>query len=270
MSYKPPGAESMASVLGAMQLNLPGVIEAIQAVQPSVARSQAAIDAEVSPLYAASQRELFDTEGRRLNEIGAEIETANQLAASRREAQIADEYGDVLVSAADRLGRLLDPEFYRGREQIASAGERLLGAMDPTRLTDNEREELFRASAAGGAVNPRSSAETAANAMTFGRALQDKQSRFGETLAQLTSVLPNLRTGMSGFEIGTRRALVANPGQPQFLGTQQGAGQNAWQTGNNFMQQAAQLQNTSNANRRSTWDTVAQMGNMVGGMFSFS
>ena len=55
MKNSTPGAESMASVLKAMQDYMPGVISEISKVQPDVARSQAEIDAAVSPIYARSQ-----------------------------------------------------------------------------------------------------------------------------------------------------------------------------------------------------------------------
>ena len=262
----------MSSVIQAMRDYMPGAIQAITAVQPEVARTQAAIDAEVSPAYAATQNKLYDTYGRELNKIGSEIETANQLAASAREKQIADTYGGDLVSAADKFQRMIDPQFYQGREAVGKGITDLLGSMDPTKLSGSERAEVERAVNRSGAVNPNNAAATAANAMTFGRALQDKQAAFGQALTQAASTLPSTRAGFTGFEVATRRALTPNTGDTKFTGVQANTGQNAWNTGNQFMQQAGQLQAIKNQKSKDLLDQIqqgTQAFNNVVSSFSF-
>lgn len=265
-----PGPEKMADVLAAMQKNLPGVIQAITGVQPQVAQTQAEIDAAVSPLYAKTQADIYDTTGRRLNQIGQEIETSNQLAASAREKQIADTYGVDLVKSADALNRILDPEFYKNRAEVSQGISRALASQDPSQLTPAELEAVRRGVAQQGQVNPNSTVNTAANAMTFGQALQNKQALFNQTLQTAAGSLPATRTGVNAFEIATRRALTPNTGDTKFVGVQQNTGQNAWQTGNQFMNNATQLQATKAGKTKDIMDLVGQGAGAFGSLFSFS
>ncbi len=253
-----PGAEKMADVLAAMEGLLPGVMRSITKVQPEVAQTQAEIDAAVSPLYAKTQADIYDTTGRRMNQIGQEIETSNQLAASAREKQIADTYGVDLVSAADRLNRILDPEFYKNRTEVSQGISNALASQDPSKLTSAETEAISRGVARRGNVNPNSTVNTAANAMTFGQALQQKQALFNQTLGTAAGALPSTRTGVNAFEIATRRALTPNTGDSKFVGVQQNTGQNAWNTGNQFMQGATQLQAIKNQKSKDLMDKIQQ------------
>lgn len=253
-----PGAESMDSVLKAMQDHMPGVIRAITKEQPYVAQVQAETDAAVSPIYARSQRDLYDTVGRDINRIGAEIETENQLAASEREKAIAEKSGVDLVTLADTFQRALDPEFYKNRAEVGAAQSKLLNSIDPTQLSPTERAEIERAIGRSGAANPNDAQTTVANAAQFGSALNAKQAQFGNIVNQVAQTLPATRSGMSGFEIATRRALGPNSGDQRFLGTQQNTGQNAWQTGNNVFNQAANLQAIKNQKAKDTMDMVLQ------------
>jgi hypothetical protein len=266
MKNSTPGAESMSSVLKAMQDYMPGVISEISKVQPEVARSQAEIDAAVSPIYAQSQTDLYRQFGPELNRIGNTIESENQLASSQRELDIANRYGGDLVTSADNLQRILDPEYYAGKAAVGKGVTDLMGSMDPTQLSGSERAEVERSVGRSGAVNPMSSANTAANAMTFGSALQNKQANFANALGIAGQSITPLKSNVNAFEIATRRALTPNTGGQQFTGVQQNTGQNAWNTGNNFMNQASQLQQTRNQAQKSPLDLVTSLG----GMFNFS
>jgi len=255
----------MSDVLKAMEANLPGVLQAISGQQLGVAKTQAEVDAAVSPLYAKTQADVYDTEGRRINQIGQEIDTANQLAASQREKQIAEGVGVDLVKAADNLNRILDPEFYKNRTEVSNAISRSLASQDPGRLSDAEAEAVSRGVArSGGRANPNSAFNTAANAMTFGQALQQKQALFNQTLAAASGALPTTRTGVNAFEVATRRALTPNSGDNKFVGVQQNTGQNAWNTGNQFLNNATQLQNTKANKSKDTMDLISQGASAFG------
>jgi len=267
-----PGPEKMADVLKAMQGLLPGVIQAISKEQMGVAQTQAEVDAAVSPKYAQTQTELYDKYGRQINQIGSEIETANAKEASNREKQIAETTGADLVGLADKFQRALDPEFYKTREAVAAGQQKLLGAMDPTKLSDAEREEVARGLGRMGATNPNDAQRTLANAATFGSAMSNKQQAFGNVVNQVAGTLPASRSGISGFEVATRRALTPNTGDARFTGVQQNTGQNAWSTGNNFMNQATSLQAIKAQKSKDTMDMIqqgAQTASSLGSMISF-
>lgn len=259
MGSEYPGPEKMADVLQAMKGLLPGVIQSISKEQMGVAQEQARVDAAVSPIYANTQADLYDTAGRRINKIGNEIETENQLAASAREKQIADTYGTDLVTSADRLNRILDPEFYKNRTEVSDGISKALGSQDPSKLTGAELEAVSRGVArTGGSINPNSTVNTAANAMTFGQALQQKQALYNQTLGTAAGALPSTRTGVNAFEIATRRALTPNTGDAKFTGVQQNTGQNAWQTGNQFMNAATSLQQIKAQKSKDVMDKIQQ------------
>jgi hypothetical protein len=94
--------------------------------------------------------------------------------------------------------------------------------------------------------------------MTFGQALQQKQQLYNQTLGTAAGALPSTRTGVNAFEIATRRALTPNTGNNLFTGVQQNTGQNAWQTGNQFMNNATQLQNTKLNKQKDLMDKIQQ------------
>lgn len=248
----------MDSVLKSMQGNLPGVYQVMMDWQPKIADVQARTDAAVSPIYADTQVQLYDTAGRELNRIGNEIEMQNQLASSEREKAIATGTGRDLVTAANELNRLMDPEFYKMREGVAAGADKLLGSMDPTKLSGSERAEVERGLARMGSVNPESAANTVANATQFGSALQQKQQAFSNVLAQIAGSIPATRTGVNAFEIATKRALTPNAGNANFVGVQSNTGQNSWETGNNFMAQASNLQAIKNQKAKDTMDMIQQ------------
>lgn len=267
---KQPGPETMANVLQSTQQYLPGVIEAISAQQPAVARMQAEVDRDVSPIYANTQADIFDTAGRRLAETGREISSADQLASAKTESDILSQFGPDLVAAATRLMEQADPEYAAQRRLVADANTKLLASQDPTQLSGSERGEVEKAVARQGDTNPNSTVNTVENAMTYGSALADKQSRFGETVARIAATLPTLRSGIDAFQVATRRPAVPNAGTANFVGGQQGAGQNAWNTGNQFFQNASQMQAEANARKGSVFDSIIKGANAAGGLFSFA
>lgn len=238
-----PGPEKMADVLKAMEKNFPGAIRAISGEQMNVAKTQADVDAAVSPIYAQSNMDLYKKYGPEMNRIGSEIDSQNQRAASQTEVGIAKDYGSQLTKLADELQRGLDPEFYKNRASIGKGNEKLLASIDPTKLTGSEIAELESSIArTGGFANPNDSMRTVSNAMQFGSAGNAKKQGFAQILNSVASTLPALRSGISGFEVATRRALTPNSGDARTATTQTNTGQNAWATGNNMMAQATQLQ----------------------------
>lgn len=271
-----PGPEKMRDVLTSMQSYLPGVIEAISKEQMPVALKQAEADIAVSPKYAKSQADLYDTYGRQINKTGSEIETANQLEASRREQEIANKYGTGLVETADKFQRMLDPEFYKTRETVSNAQNTLINSMDPTKLSATEREEVARGLGRMGSVNPNDAQATVANASAFGGALANKQKGFADIVNNVASSLPATKSGMNAFEVATRRSLTPNTGDARFTGNQTNTGQNAWSTGNNFLQQASNLQAIKAQKSKDTLDQVEQgsrigsnITSSIGSMMSF-
>jgi hypothetical protein len=217
-------------------------IAALSAEVKPTALAQLEADKAVSPEYSQLQTDIYARQAPELNRIAREIEDANQRAAAERELAIAEGPGRGLVNIAQQLQRNIDPEFFKNREEVARGISALLGSTDPTKLTGSEREEIARAIGQRGVVNPQSNLDAIERGMTFGRALQQKKDAFADTIAKVSASLPALKTGYTGFEIGTRRALVPNMGENRFIGAQQNTGQQAFNVGTNLMNQIAGFQ----------------------------
>jgi hypothetical protein len=109
--------------------------------------------------------------------------------------------------------------------------------------------------------------------MLFGDRLTQKQNNFGNILAQVTQELPALRSGLTGFEIGTRRPLQSNTGTNQFTGVTQGAGQQANQFGSQFLNNTGQFAGSfqrGEQNQPTVYDKIQSgsksFGNVLGGL----
>lgn len=252
-----PGAESMASVLNALQTNLPGLSRVITGLQPEVAKVQAETDAATAPVYAQSQLDLLTKYGPALANAAGVADRAAAKQASQTELDVASGTGSELVTLADKLARQLDPEFYSNRAAVGAANDKLLGSIDPTRLTGSEREELEGAVArAEGFKNPRSSMDTVSKALKFGSRLDAKKQNFANLVASTASTMPALRSGMSGINIATGRESTS--GAATVPSTPMGTGNNIWGLGGSTVSGATQLQGIQNSRRKDTWDKIQQ------------
>lgn len=246
--------ESTDSMMKAFRDNLPGVLTALNAQVGPTAEAQYAADAAVSPKYTDLQTKLYEDYAPRLNKVGQDMQAANDLASSQSELALAQGPGKELVSVADQVQRQLDPEAYKARESVGSGLSKLLSSMDPTQLSGSERAEIARSMP--GIANNNSAMDTINNAMTFGSALADKQSRYGNAIAQAASAIPSLQSGISGFEVATRRATTPNSGDTRFQGNTTGSGGNAFSTGNNFLSQVGSNNNQIINKQQSTLQNV--------------
>lgn len=259
--------ESTGDMMEAIIANYPQLVETIVGQSGTVADARAASDLANAPKYAEMQAQLFEQLAPIFAEVGRNIYTDDQLNAAKTEKAIADKYGAGLVSQADKFQRMLDPEFYSARGKLGQGVEDLISSMDPTALSGSERAEIERAIGRGGFKNQDSAMDTVANAMTFGSALQDKQARFGNALMQGAQVMPAIRSGLTGFEIATRRPLMTNQGTGQFIGAQQGLGDQTFNLGQGFMNQVGGLTNSwvnNQANRKDFFDRLEQVGSFIG------
>ena len=186
----------------------PNAIYALADTAPYTARKQLEMDKELYPEYYALDR-------------------ANQLAGSQNELDIARGTGSELAAEAGRLQEVIDPEFYKSRAIVGDAINKYLGSYDPYKLSETEVAQIQRGlGATGGSMAP-SAMNTIKNAQTFGNAATQRWQNFGNALAQASSALPALKTGFSGFEVATRRALSPLPANSTTaIGTNFGFGNN--------------------------------------------
>lgn len=249
--------ESMASILNALEQSLPGLSEVMRAEMPNYAKSEYDIAKEYSPKMAELQAKTMDKEGRELARVGRDLAKEEQLGASQNELDIIEGPGKELAKKAMELGREVDPEYYKSREAIGSAIEKSLGAIDPTKLTPGEMEEINRGIGRN-AYAVGSPSSTIANAMTFGSALKDRRQEFSNAITSAASTLPGLKSGIDAFQAATQRSVMPNVGTAAYTGVQAPGVQNAQQLGMGAMGTAGQMEAIRKQKEKSGFDVAMQ------------
>jgi hypothetical protein len=247
--------ESAAEVLQAMQQYGPGVQQAVNSQLLPTATAQLAADQAVAPGYAQTQASIYKQFGPEMAALAQQIDRSNQLSASQTELDVANGPGKGLVTAARGLEEQMDPEFFKNMGELSRGISSYLGGVDPNKLSGAETEEISRALGREGPSTP-SALGTVRNAMTFGNELQKKQSMFADNVAKLSSVLPNLRTGLSGFNVATKRN-ASNVGDAKLTNPMTGAGAAANATQNNLL---GSLWNNADTVRNTSKSTAEQLG----------
>lgn len=255
--------ESMGDILKAVERYYPGTIRSVNTTLTPTAEAQLAADRAVSPGYAELTSDIFKEYGPENARTEAEIENIANQAASERELSLAKGTGRELVSEADAAQRSLDPEAYKTREELSDAITKYLGASDPT-LNEAENEAIRRG-VGRTSFNPQSAIDTAGAAQQFGDKFREKTALFGDAISRVAAAVPAMQSGISGFEVATRRA-VGSTGQDRTPQATTNAGNNTYDLANNFMNQAGQIQQTRMAKQKSAMDNVGQ-GMEMGGRF---
>ena len=233
MGSSPPSLrENTDDMLLSLARYAPDAIRAIADTTPYTAQKQLEVERATAPGYSELQTQLYRQQAPELARIGSDVDRQQQLAAAQTEALLAGgRTGQQLVSAADTLQRQLDPEYYRTRARLDQGISTLLGGYDPYQLNASELENINRGLARSQGPTTSSQQQTIANAMTFGQAGQNRWNNFANTLAQVAAGLPQLKSGIGGFEVATRRKL-SSPGEQQFVGVTNPGATSA--TGTNF------------------------------------
>lgn len=239
--------ESTQEMLLALSRYAPDAIRAINSTVPDTARTQLAVDKEMYPEYYALDRQ-------------------NQLAGSQNELDIATGTGAKLAEQAGKLQEVVDPEFYKSRAVVGEGINKLLGGYDPYKLNDSEVEQINRGLAREGPVS-QSNMNTIKNAQVFGDKGTERWKNFSTALTQAGSILPTLKSGFSGFEAATRRALSPLPANSsQAINTNFGFA-------NNTLNEIGQNQRLAESKKKDTMDMVVQgtqaFSNIASGVGSF-
>lgn len=187
MSDDPPSlGKQTEKIFNILKTQAPGAIEAIAKTLTPMVQQQVAAEQAVAPEYQ-------------------ELYKQNQLAAAGTEADVVEGPGQRLVSAADKYQQQLDPEFYKSRGLVSDALGTYLGAYSPTELSPTELAQISRGiNATTGPVTP-SAMNTIRNAQVFGDAGTKRWQNFGDAVTRAASVIPSLKSGLTGFDIATYR-----------------------------------------------------------------
>lgn len=263
----PTPNESTASMLNAFTTHLPGLMRVIASNILPYEQAKLESTKAVSPEYTKLQTDLYGKYGPQLAAIGNEINRLNELAQISTDTAGMKEANTSLLPQVIAGQEMLDPGARAAREASANKLTELMNSLNPTGLSGGERAEversLARDNAMGGNVNP-SAMTTVGNAMTFGKELQNKQSRIAGALQSAAALNPSLKSGPDAFQVATGRSSSTNTGIPQFVGNTQ-TGQDTKELGTNMFNQIGQNTRSAmdiNANRRDTLDRLGQINNL--------
>lgn len=265
MSDERQGVErSTEELLQALTKYGPEAIGVLNSMIGPSAAAQWEADRIYAPQYSQLQTDLYAQHAPKLGEVGREQSRLDQLAAAKAEADILSGSGQDLIRGAVEGQKQVDPNWYKTADLLSSNLEKYIGGMDPNALTDSERENVRRGLATTPGYQTPTALGTVSNAMTFGDALTAKRENFGRALDRATSALPTLKSGINAFEVATRRPLLSNTGQNNFLGAQQNLGSQGTQLGSNFLNQIAANQRVNLGQQKSLLENVTGWGEFGG------
>lgn len=254
--------EATKDIMRAIQKYYPGVADAINSKTRDTALAQLGADQAVSDPYAQLTMDLYKKFGPEGARTAAGIDDITQQAASQRELNLAQGTGRELVKEADAGQRLLDPEFYKTRENLGGAIDEYLKLSAPT-ATETELETMRRGMGRTG-VNSSSAIDSANRALQFGQLGREKINNFGQAIGQVAQSIPAMRSNIPAFEIATRRAVGANTGDNRVGGAVQNSGAQNYSMGNNFMGQVGNVKQQEMAKQKSLLENITGWGNFGG------
>ena len=265
----PSTGESTAAILQAYAQHLPELLRVTNAEILPNEQAQLASQQATAPGYAALQNQLYAQYGPQLNRTGQEIARQNALSQSGTDLAVLQGTGREAALAGNQLDRATDPEYYRLRETM---GNRLEDLLRPG-LSGGESEAITRGlnqqNTGAGLLNTPSQTNVVSNAMTYGNAARD---RLSGALAQATQALPTFKSGVDSFGRATGKlGTLANTGDTKFQNVQQGAGQQAFGMGGNFLSQVGENQRAKmgiDSQRRDSLDRVGEVWGKVNGTIS--
>lgn len=249
--------ESMAEILQAMTAYLPGTLEAVRGTYQPQAQAEFDVAREFTPQYAQLQYDTLSGPGRRLAELGREMSRDEQLASAQTELDIAQGTGRELTKEALAQQELIDPEFIKSRAAVADAVAKNLAAIDPNSLTKGEEESIARGLGRVGSAVP-SAAQTAFQSQAFGDALAKRRAEYNSAVQTGIASLQPMRSGLTGFEIATKRTLMPNWAQGQYTGIQTPGVNTSNMFGSQYLNNATQIQGKVMDKQKSTMDQVVQ------------
>ena len=195
-----------------------------------------------------------------------------QLGAAQTEADILKGPGAESVAKTLELQQSVDPEFFQNREKLMAELDTAFNAMgnDPNALSKGEQEGIARGLGRTNWTNP-SPMQGLSNAMTFGDRQAGRRAEYNNLIGLRSNTTNSIRSGLDAGGIATRRTVLPNFGQQNYLGVQTPGVANANTLGGAFLNNAfATDQNRQNAYVNKTQGTgIGQgTGKIVGAVAS--
>lgn len=249
--------ETTKDILASLQDYLPGLTSTINAGVGPTEQAKLAAAQQTSPGYAQLANDLYSKYMPQLSALTQNVDRSNKLASANTDLAVLGGPGQQLAQKATEVAKGIDPEFFKQREQTSNQLSNLFNSINLNGLSGGERAEVERATNAqnvgSGNLGNNNATNTVSNAMNFGNALNQKRDQLGAAIDKATTFLGSSRSGIDPY--GRPQTTNADS---QYKGVVQ-PGQEAFQTGNNFLNQIGQSktqQTDVNANARDWTDKV--------------
>jgi hypothetical protein len=259
-------SKAAAQDIQRIQANLPAFLQTYYDQLPLAAQAQLAADMATTPGYAELGSNLYGQYMPEYAQVGRDELAKDALSAAQTEYDIASGSGSDLAQLAMQLQRAEDQPYYDSRDLVARGMADFFSGQNPNALSGAERAEMEKTTARQVGYNP-SAMNFAAGAMNTGQALQEKQSRFADNVAKMSSAVKPLQSGMDMTKIATGRSTQANPSIGAFQLPSTGQGQWAVQPANQYTSNLQNYTLQRNMLQGSAGDMAASMvGSFVGGV----
>lgn len=194
------------------------IAAAVQDFAPAITRALAQSTAETAPIIAGANLDIlrnlgpeFVNQTTALNRLGQEGQAATDLSMLRGA-------GRDITQETLNLQELADPEFFQLRRLLGEKGAALLEGQDPNKLTEaelaNVERSANRSNIGRGLESSGSPIAGVGNALMFDDRLQKKRNTLLNTLTNIGTFAPNLRTSAFNYGAATGQA-GAGQGQQQ-------------------------------------------------------
>ena len=247
--------------------------------QNIIPTEQAQLDAQRT--MAPQQAELaLDLAGRYMPQFTSLDSQLNRQRATQQagtDLEIMRDYAPDLVRAQMDAARIADPEYYGARAQTGDTISRMFGALDDPNagLSATERAEIERRTARDNnsrGITAPTATSAVESAMNFGAAGEQRklqrQNAMNAAINTAAQSMPSLRSGIDAAQLTIGRPATPNMAMSQYGGVAP-VGQSTYGMSQGFLGQMGENARQAfgaNANRRTLFDTVTGVGNMLGNM----
>jgi len=215
--------DSLHDALYALTQGLPDLMKAYTStIAPT---EQAIFEAKkvLAPQEQALNYGLVEKYAPLLNLIGQKMAASNAAAQQASDRELTGASGQVLAKNVSEIGRTLDPEFYANRAVTSDAYRRLIGELDPTRLSEAElaatERGVNRLNFNRGTSESPSNTGAVANALQFSDRLAKKRNDLNQVLSNFGQIQVGSSSKIDPAQLTTGKPAIPAYNQNQLTGS---------------------------------------------------
>lgn len=219
----PTTQESTRDMLASLVAYMPDLTKAYTTALPALEQSSIDTKKQVSPQEAQLSLDLYKQFAPQANELGQQIYKSNQMAQAGTDAEIMAGPGKLLGANALEAAKVVDPEYYKTRAATADSYTKLLGSLDPTRLSEGElaaaERGANRMNFGAGLMGSTSRQAGLRNALMFDDRLTAKKGMLTQALGNAPGVAQSTKSGMDPYMMATGKTSYPQLGANALTGT---------------------------------------------------